>query len=90
MLCDKSLQKLPPNGREEDPLIQNILLNWARSFRQSDHDSLPQKASWLIKRRLSLFHTTSGNRDVSSKSIKIAPKAEGRIVCLGEKLSHSD
>lgn len=92
MMLDPSVTNLPPVRGEDNPTIQEILIQFFRRFMLPDKDlaKLPPEAQKRFQARLKLFNTSQDNRDASSGAIKITPKVEGRLKNIREPVKHED
>ena len=85
---DPSVKKLPANWGDDSQNLQTIFLQFAKNFGKSNWGIAGSSAKWMkcFKARLELFNASINDRDEETGCIKIAPKVDGRLVNIREKI----
>lgn len=87
---DPSIELL--SNIEEAPTLPRVFLKHLSRLQMSkpEFEKMLDKDKNKTLTRLSLLNTDIDNRCADTGFVKIAPKEDGRIICLGDPIEHAD
>lgn len=59
-------------------------------MKKSDHNLMLEKDMNKLLKRIEKLHTNLDNRCAKTGFVRIAPKVDGRLKCLGDPIEHAD
>lgn len=77
---------------EEAPTLPRVFLKHLSrlQMKKKDFEKMPEKDRNKTLTRLGMLNTDIDNRCKETGYIRVSPKVDGRIKCLGEPIEHAD